>query len=352
MWVNYAILKQNPESQNNDHPMAKQKKILVGPIFQNTAFESEARGTGLERLRQLAQVEPYSQREMTARHAQDVVAVVADSVLFTPEFYTAADELRIIARWGVGFDKVNVDEATEHGVIVTVTPVHMDTVAEYTITQWLATLKRVYTLNQASHQGDFTILCTFEAQGSTLGLYGFGRIGQQVALRAKPLLGEQGRLLVYDIRNDIQELAARFGAEAVDSPAVLFEECDTVSLHVAGDETIVGYDLLATMKPHASLINPSRGNLVNDEAANQAIREERLFYYVVDDPVSGPRVIHRDHPRIICTNHNGGITVESTIRLDLMAFSQVTDALQGRLPQHVLNQSVLEHPRVKSYLNI
>ena len=328
------------------------RKILVAPIFQNTEFASEERHAGLEQLRKKSRVEYYTQEEMTAEHAPDVVAVLANSVLFTPEFYATADELRIIARWGVGFDKVNVEVATEHGVIVTVAPVHMDTVAEYTITQWLATLKRVYTLNRASHRGEFTIIRTFESQGSTLGLYGFGRIGQQVALRAKPLLGEHGRLLVYDVRNDIHELAVRYGAEVVDSAADLFERCDTVSLHVSGDEMIVGYDLLKTMKPHASLINPSRGNLVDDEAVNRAIREDRLFYYVVDDPVNGPRAIHRDHPRIIGTNHNGGITVESTIRLDSMVISQVTDAIEGRLPQHVLNREVLEHPRVKSFLNL
>jgi D-3-phosphoglycerate dehydrogenase len=327
------------------------KKILVAPIFKNTAFASEPRSQGLEGLKQLAAVEEYSQEEMTAEHAQHVVAVIANSTLFTSEFYAAAEDLRIIARWGVGFDKVNLDVATEHGVIVTVTPVHMDTVAEYTIAQWMATLKRTYTLNRASHQGDFTIIRTFEAQGSTLGLYGFGRIGQQVALRAKPLLGESGRLLVYDIRDDISDLAAQYGAEVVESPQVLFEECDTVSLHVAGDEPIVTYDLLAAMKPHASLINPSRGNLVDDEAVNRAIREDRLFYYVVDDPVNGPREIHKDEPRIICTNHNGGITVESVIRLDCMTFSQVSDVLQGRRPKHILNTQVLDHPRVQSFLN-
>ena len=103
------------------------------------------------------------------------------------------------------------------------------------------------------------------------------------------------------------------------------------------------------MKPHASLINPSRGNLVDDAAANRAVSENRLWYYVVDDPVNGPRAIHKDHPRIICTNHNAGMTVESGIRLDLCTIKQVTDAIQGRAPAHVLNPEVLEHPRVKAF---
>ena len=157
-------------------------------------------------------------------------------------------------------------------------------------------------------------------------------------------------MLVYDVRSDIQELAAEYGAIAVDDPMVLFRESDTVSLHVAGDDVIVNYDCLCAMKPHGSLINPSRGNLVDDQSGNRAIREERLYYYVVDDPVNGPREIHKDHPRIICTNHNAGITLESAIRLDLRTFGQVTDAIQGRKPAHILNPDVLDHPRVKTFL--
>ena len=326
-------------------------KILLTNIFYNEEFASEQRRRGIEGLGSVGDVEFYAQSEMTAEHAPGVVAVIANSARFTPGFYDAAEDLRIIARWGVGFDQVNVEVATEHGVLVTVTPVHMTTVAEYAITQWLATMKRTYMLNNMSHGGDFSIIRTYEIEGSTLGLYGFGRIGQAVAERARPLLGDTGRLLVYDIRPDIGEVAARYGAEAVDDPMVLFRECDTISLHVAGDDTIVGYEQLCAMRPHASLINPSRGNLVDDQAANRAIEEDRLCFYVVDDPVNGPREIHKDNPRIICTNHNGGITVESCIRLDLTTFDQVTATLQGRQPDYVLNTDVLDHRRVKGFLD-
>jgi phosphoglycerate dehydrogenase-like enzyme len=102
------------------------------------------------------------------------------------------------------------------------------------------------------------------------------------------------------------------------------------------------------MKPPASLINPSRGTLVDDEAANRAVTENRLFYYVVDDPVNGPRAIHKGHPRIICTNHNAGVAVQSIQRLDLRTFGQVRDALEGRAPAHLLNPEVLEHPRSRA----
>ena len=326
-----------------------QNKILLSAIFQNSEFDSEFRRKSLEELGKYGNLKTQP-AELTGADAEGVVGVIASSSLIHPSFYEAGKDLRIIARWGVGYEKVNLDVATQHGVIVTISPEHMITVAEYAIAQWMATLKRVYTLNRLSHSGDFSLIKTYEAEGSTLGLYGFGRIGQAVAERAKPLLGETGRLLVYDIRDDIEALAEKFGAIAVDDPLTLFRESDTVSLHVAGDDTIVTYERLCAMKPHASLINPSRGNLVDDEAVNRAIRESQLWYYVVDDPVNGPRAIHKDEPRIICTNHNAGITIESAIRLDLRTIEQVTDALEGRIPTYVLNQDVLEHPRVKESL--
>lgn len=325
------------------------RRILLSANMRNPEFDSDSRRKRMERLAGFAGVDYYS-GELTASEAEGVVGVIASSALIHDSFYEAATDLRIISRWGVGYEKVNLDAATRRGVIVTIAPEHMVTVAEYAIAQWMATMKRLYTLNRLSHSGDFSLIRTYEIAETTLGLYGFGRIGQAVAERAKPLLGDRGRLLVYDVRPDVAELASRFGAEAVGEPIDLFRECDTVSLHVSGADTLVTYDLLCAMRPHASLINPSRGTLVDDIAVNRAIVEKRLWYYVVDDPVDGPRAIHKGHPRIICTNHNAGMTDASAVRLDHRTFGQVTDAMQGREPAHIINPDVLDHPRVRSIL--
>ena len=325
------------------------RRFLLSANMQNPEFDSESRQKHLEDLANFGRVDYYT-GELTENEANGVVGVIASSSLIHESFYETATDLRIISRWGVGYEKVNLEVATRHGVFVTIAPEHMVTVAEYTIAQWMATLKRVYTLNRLSHSGDFSLIRTYEAAETTLGLYGFGRIGQAVAERAKPLLGDRGRLLVYDVRPDIAELASRFGAEPVGDPIDLFRECDTVSLHVSGADTVVTYDLLCAMQPHASLINPSRGALVDDVAVNRAIVERRLWYYVVDDPVDGPRAIHKGHPRIICTNHNAGMTDASAIRLDHRTFGQLTDAIEGREPAHVINPDVLNHPRVRSFL--
>lgn len=332
-------------ARHNDGVM----RIYISRQLQNPEFSSDARRAGIARLGALATVEDLP-ADLSAADAAGAVAVIADGTFFPDDFYAAADHLRVVARWGVGFDQVNLASATRYGVLVTVTPVHMETVAEYTIAQWMATMKRTYTFNRMAHAGDWRVIRCFDVQGSCLGLYGFGRIGQEVAKRAVPLLGERGRLLVYDIRDDVVELAARFGAEVVAEPEELFRRCDTVCVHVSGADPVVGYEQLALMRPHASVINPSRGTLVDDAGVHRAVEEGKLFYYVVDDPVDGPRAIHRDHPRIIATNHSGGITVESSARLDAKTFEQVTDAVHGRQPDHILNLEALDHPRVRAWL--
>ena len=325
------------------------KKILLTKYVQNPDYDSAIRRDGLKRLDQLAELQPYD-GTLKVRDAKDVVGVIADAGPIQDRFYENASDLRIISRWGVGYDNLNVELATKFGIMITIAPEHMESVAEYTIALWMATLKRVDTLNRLAHTGDSSFVITYEAKGSTLGLYGFGRIGQAVAVRAKPLLGDDGKLLVYDVRPDIKQLADRFDAVCIDNPLTLFRDSDVVSLHVSGNETIVGDEQLRVMKPHASLINPSRGGLVDDEAIHRAVREDRVWSYVVDDPTDGPRKIHRNQPRIVCTNHNAGLTVQSAMRLDGRTIGQVHDALQGREPPHLLNPEVLDHPRVKAFL--
>ncbi len=320
-------------------------RFLIKSDFLRPDFDSEIRREALAQLSRFGEAEPYGGELDAAQGGPDVAAVIASSLWIHPGFYDACPELRIVARYGVGFEKVHIDLCTQRGILVTVAPEHMQTVAEYTIAQWLATLKRLYTINRNAHAGDQDLMVTYEAAGTTLGLYGFGRIGQAVAERARPLLGPEGSLLVYDVRDDIGDLAAHHGVEAVGDPRELFRRSDAVSLHLAGDRPVVTFEELRRMQPHATLLNPSRGNLVVDADVRRALDAGHLFYYVIDDPVRDGREIHRDHPRVIATNHNAGITAQSTARLDRRTVTQVIDVLEGRVPPHLLNPEVLDHPR-------
>ncbi len=219
------------------------------------------RQQAIGRLAEFADIDHYT-GELTADQGHDVIGVIASSLLIHPEFYDAATDLRIIARYGVGFESVNLDKASESGVLVTTAAEHIDTVAEYAVAQWLATSKRVYTDEwRNAHAGEFALMGTREIRGSTLGIYGFGRIGQAVARLALPLLGTEGRLLVHDVRDDIEDLAVRFGAEAVGDPIDLFARSDCITLHLAGGETVIHDEHLQAMQPHASLVNAASGGV-------------------------------------------------------------------------------------------
>ncbi len=324
--------------------------VYVKSDLEQAHLGSPERAAALGRLKDVAEIVYYSGVLDGDRADENLIAILAGGQWIERDFYAACLQLRLVARWGVGFEKTRIDVATEHGVLVSVSPVHMNTVAEYALTQWLATLKRIHTLNRRAHAGDTALMTTYEAQGSCLGLYGFGRIGQEMAKRARPLLGETGRLLVYDVRPDIKDLAAAFGAVAVDDPLELFRQCDCICLHLSGDEPVVFYEQLVEMQPHASLINPSRGNLVLDADVKRALDEDRLAYYVIDDPLTDARTIYIDHPKVIATNHNAGITGASMARLDACTVDQILDVIAGREPPHVLNPDALQHPRVQAWL--
>jgi D-3-phosphoglycerate dehydrogenase len=324
--------------------------VYVKSDLEQAHLGSPERATALGRLKDVAEIVYYDGVLDGDRADEQLIAILAGGQWIEPAFYGACSRLRLVARWGVGFEKTRIEVATEHGVLVSISPMHMNTVAEYALTQWLATLKRIHTLNRHAHAGDTAIMTTYEAEGSCLGIYGFGRIGQEMAKRARPLLGDGGRLLVYDVRPDIGELADKFGAEVVADPVELFRQCDCVSLHMSGDEPVVFYEQLVEMQPHASLINPSRGNLVLDADVKRALDEDRLAYYVIDDPLTDARTIYIDHPKVIATNHNAGITGASMARLDACTVDQILDVIARREPPHVLNTEALQHPRVQAWL--
>lgn len=325
--------------------------LLSARLYDVPEFDNPGRQQGLSDLARYGSVEMYPiKEELTAPDARDVVAMIADASMFADDFYEEADQLRIISRRGVGFESVNLDLATRTGVLVTIAPEHVETVAEFSIAMWLACMRRVFALNQLGHGGTKELMAGLEVRGSTLGIYGLGRIGQWVARKARPLVGDEGRVLAYDVRPDLDEVCDRLDVEHVTHPRTLMRESDAVAIHVSGSDRIVTEDLLACMKPHASLINPSRGGLVDPDAVKNAIQNERLFYYAVDEPLVNDLATLRGVDRVIATSHCSGITPSSFERLDRKCFAQVIDALEGRRPDDIVNEDVLQHPRVREWL--
>ncbi|MDQ3699558.1 MAG: hydroxyacid dehydrogenase, partial [Chloroflexota bacterium] len=157
----------------------------------------------------------------------EVDAVLASTDAFTRRVLEAAPRLKIISRVGVGYDAIDIEAATEHGVWVTITPgTNEHSVADLTLALVLALARQIVPMAEQTRAGKWERAIGMELAGATLGLIGFGRIGREVALRARAF---GTRVIIYDVIRD-EEAAASCGAAYVTLEALL-AQADFVSLH-------------------------------------------------------------------------------------------------------------------------
>src|SRR5713101_1226454 len=203
--------------------------------------------------------------------------IIRSATRVTAELLEHAPGLRVVGRAGVGVDNIDLDAATRRGILVMNTPGgNAVSVAEHTLALLLALARSVPQLNAATHAGRWekTAGTGIELRGKTLGLVGLGRVGSEVARRARAL---EMRVLAHDpyISENVAEEA---GVELVPLAALL-ERSDFISLHAAhsaATEKIINAATLAKMKRGARLINTARGELVDEAALAEALRSGHL----------------------------------------------------------------------------
>lgn len=193
----------------------------------------------------------------------------------------AADALTIIARYGVGVDNVDLASAKRRGITVTNTPgANAKSVAELTVTLVMNLLRPVILASQLTKAGDWPRLNATSLEGKTVGLFGLGAIGKEVARR---LAGFDCELLATDIQQDAV-FASQHNVTYVPADTLLARS-DVLSLHVPGTtETlgIVDAAFLGRMKPGAWLVNTARGDLVNEEELVRALSSGQLAGAALD----------------------------------------------------------------------
>lgn len=278
-------------------------------------------------------------------------AVIAALDVFDDAVFAALPKLQLVARWGVGFDAVDLAAATRNGVIVTNTPGVLDeTVADLAFALLLGIARRIHTSHAAMRQGDWLPEWGADVHGKTLGLVGCGRIGLAVARRAQ---GFNLRLLASDLRPKPEAL--RLGVEYVPLEKLLAES-DFVSLHAAVTEKsrgLIGAEQLRLMKPTAFLINTARGALVDETALAQALNKGQLAGAALDAFCIEP--LTRFHPlrtaqNVLLTPHLASLTTDNGRRISDVAAAAVLDLMAGRRPQFVLNPEVLTGPSLRARL--
>lgn len=269
----------------------------------------------------------------------DVVAIILGLDQVTSEVISQAQQLRVISRFGVGVENVDLEAATSHGVVVTNTPsANSVAVAELTMALILALARRITYHERLVKQGQWTRVPGIELSGASLGLIGFGFIGREVAQRA---VGFGMRILYHDPVPAPQELLARLGASYC-SLEELLSGSDIISLHVPlTDDThhLIERRALERIKPSAFLINTSRGSLVDEQALYEALAQGKLAGAACDvfsnEPPQDSPLLALDN--FIATPHLGAATVQTTLRMGLRAVENVLAVLRGERPADVVN---------------
>ncbi len=265
-----------------------------------------------------------------SRHAKTARAlIVRNRTRVTRDLLGHAEQLECVGRLGVGLDNIDLAACNEQGITVyPATGANDRSVAEFVIATSMMMLRRAYSSNEAILAGEWPRQgCVGnEVHGKTLGLVGFGSIGQIVAGLAA---GLGMRVVAFDPYlspdNDAWRLAGRRELES------LLAEADVVSLHVPlTPETgnLIDAGKLALMKTGAVLINSARGGIVDEDAVADALSSGRLLGAALD--VFGSEPVNREYaerfedvPNLLLTPHIAGVTVESNHRVSMLIAEKV-----------------------------
>ena len=280
------------------------------------------------------------------QHAHGVVCQLTDPL--TAAVIANAPLLRCISQIAVGHDNIDVAAATARRVVVTNTPgVLTEATADLTFALLLAAARRLPAAEQFLRAGkwqrwDVDLLCGADVHGRTLGLVGFGRIGQAVARRARGF----GMRVLYQSRSEAPaETARELGAQRVPLD-MLLRESDFVSLHVPLREDtrhLIGVEQLCAMKRSAFLINTSRGPVV-DEAALVAALEENLLAGAGLDVFEHEPQVHPGLlalPNVVLLPHVGSAVTSVRSLMCALAANDCVAVLTGEKPKHPVNPQVL-----------
>ncbi len=284
--------------------------------------------------------------EEMARDIADCDAMLIRTAKCPKEVVDAAKNAKIIARHGVGFDNINIDEAERCGIWVTNTPQALsDSVAEYTLSVLLLAAKNIRDCSNAIYRGEYGYKNShkgLDVSGKKLGVVGFGRIGRAVAKKAHS--GLDMDILAYDPFVK-QEQAPEYVKMC--SWDELFANADFISLHLPGGETnhnAVGAKEFEMMKKSAILLNVARGEVVDELALDAALKADQFRYAVLD--VQSQEPPKEDYPlyqneKVILTPHMASNTEECMGRMALHAAMQIHKVLSGEKPDWPVN-----HPQL------
>lgn len=283
------------------------------------------------------------------RDADGLLSLLTDSI--DAELMDAAPNLKVISNYAVGYDNVDLGEATKRNIVVGNTPgVLTETTADMAFALLMASARRVaegheYTLKGRWRTWSPMVLLGQDIHGATLGIVGLGRIGAEMAKRAR---GFNMRVLYHDPHRKSGQLEKELGAKYVHELSDLLSAADFISIHVPLTPSTNGlidaaeFDM---MKKNAVLINTSRGGIVDQKALYEALKSGRIFAAGLD--VTAVEPIPRDDPlltlsNVIITPHIASASVKTRTKMAMMAAENLLAGLKGELPPNCVNPEAIK----------
>lgn len=275
---------------------------------------------------------------------EDVTGVIVRYNVFNREIMEKAPNLKVIARHGIGVELIDLEAASERGIMVVNTPdAATVSVAEHVIMMMLVLSKKMLFADRELKKGNYAVKDKYvpdDLEGKTLGLIGFGKIGREVAKRAAGLCMD---VIAYDPYTS-QEAFDSMGVEKVNSMDVLLERSDFVSLHTPltpQTNHMMGEAQLKLMKKSAFLINCSRGQVVDEVALIDSLQKNiiagaGLDVFEKEPPEANNPLFSMDN--VIVTPHSSSLTASGTVKMAVGAAQQLLKVLRGEAPDYLVNK--------------
>jgi len=291
-------------------------------------------------------------RDVLLKKVQDIdglLSLLTDKV--DAELMDAAPRLKVVSNMAVGYDNIDVPAATSRGILVGNTPgVLTETTADFAWALIMATGRRVAEGDRWTRSGKWKtwgpmILLGHDIHHATLGIVGSGRIGIEIAKRAR---GFNMKILYYDVVRRKPEEEKELGLEYVPNLHDLLAKADFVTIHVpliAETRHMISTAEFAAMKPTAIFINTSRGPVVDQKALYQALKSGQIFAAGID--VTEVEPIPMDDPlltldNIIIAPHIASASVATRTKMATMAAANLIAGLKGEMPPNCVNPEVLK----------
>ena len=277
--------------------------------------------------------------EEQKRYGKEACAVICGNDHWDAKVFDEMPNLKVLCRFGVGYDAVNLNDAKKRGIYVTNAPgLNSNAVADLAIGLMFDLLRNITQLNNSTKHGGWDRFVGHEIKGMTIGLLGFGSIAKHLA---KKLLGFEVHIVAYDKYPNF-DTAKKLNVSMLSSVEEVLKVSDIVSVHLPNlPETrhTMNDHTFSLMKDHSFLVNTSRGPLVDSMALCRALTSGKLAAAAIDvyeeEPVAKNSPL-LSIPNLITTPHTAAETFEVYTSIGLHTAQAVIDTFEGKIPQNCL----------------